>query len=189
MLCLLGGLIGALVGSGGATAMSKFFQWNTIISPTRDRRWRSCSRPSSAWCSASGRPAARRVWIRSWRCGTSSGGPRGSGCRGARTASGGMASRGRRRICAPRPRCPALPHQREVERQLRRACAPSGLPPRRARSDSVAARRAPTARTAGRVASTTRRVLISALPSVSTTNWTATRPPTPRSRSDAGNSG
>ena len=32
VLCLLGGLIGALVGSGGATAMSKFFQWNTIIS-------------------------------------------------------------------------------------------------------------------------------------------------------------
>ena len=34
VLCLLGGLIGALVGSGGATAMSKFFQWNTIISPS-----------------------------------------------------------------------------------------------------------------------------------------------------------
>jgi putative ABC transport system permease protein len=33
VLCLLGGLIGALVGSGGATAMSAFFQWNTIISP------------------------------------------------------------------------------------------------------------------------------------------------------------
>ena len=33
MLCLLGGVIGALVGSGGATAMSAFFQWNTIISP------------------------------------------------------------------------------------------------------------------------------------------------------------
>ena len=33
VLCLLGGLIGALVGSGGATAMSKFFNWNTIISP------------------------------------------------------------------------------------------------------------------------------------------------------------
>jgi putative ABC transport system permease protein len=33
VLCLLGGLIGALVGSGGATAMSMFFQWNTIISP------------------------------------------------------------------------------------------------------------------------------------------------------------
>jgi putative ABC transport system permease protein len=32
VLCLLGGLIGALVGSGGATAMSMFFQWNTIIS-------------------------------------------------------------------------------------------------------------------------------------------------------------
>ena len=32
VLCLLGGLIGALVGSGGATAMSRFFQWNTIIS-------------------------------------------------------------------------------------------------------------------------------------------------------------
>ena len=34
VLCLLGGLIGALVGSGGATAMSKFFNWNTIISPS-----------------------------------------------------------------------------------------------------------------------------------------------------------
>jgi putative ABC transport system permease protein len=33
VLCLLGGLIGAVVGSGGATAMSAFFQWNTIISP------------------------------------------------------------------------------------------------------------------------------------------------------------
>ena len=33
VLCLLGGLIGALVGSGGATAMSRFFNWNTIISP------------------------------------------------------------------------------------------------------------------------------------------------------------
>ena len=33
VLCLLGGLIGALVGSGGATAMSAFFQWNTVISP------------------------------------------------------------------------------------------------------------------------------------------------------------
>jgi putative ABC transport system permease protein len=34
VLCLLGGLIGALVGSGGAIAMSAFFQWNTIISPS-----------------------------------------------------------------------------------------------------------------------------------------------------------
>ncbi|HTK48179.1 MAG TPA: ABC transporter permease [Gemmatimonadaceae bacterium] len=34
VLCLMGGLIGALVGSGGATAMSAFFQWNTIISPS-----------------------------------------------------------------------------------------------------------------------------------------------------------
>jgi len=32
VLCLLGGLVGALVGSGGATAMSRFFNWNTIIS-------------------------------------------------------------------------------------------------------------------------------------------------------------
>ena len=38
VLCLLGGLIGVLVGSGGATAMSAFFQWNTIISSERDRR-------------------------------------------------------------------------------------------------------------------------------------------------------
>jgi putative ABC transport system permease protein len=34
VLCLLGGLVGALVGSGGAIAMSAFFQWNTIISPS-----------------------------------------------------------------------------------------------------------------------------------------------------------
>ncbi|MDB4914848.1 MAG: MacB-like periplasmic core domain protein [Gemmatimonadetes bacterium] len=34
VLCLLGGLVGALVGSGGATAMSAFFAWNTSISPT-----------------------------------------------------------------------------------------------------------------------------------------------------------
>ncbi|MEP6990830.1 MAG: ABC transporter permease [bacterium] len=33
VLCLLGGLIGAAVGSGGALAMSKFAQWNTQISP------------------------------------------------------------------------------------------------------------------------------------------------------------
>ena len=32
VLCLLGGLIGAAVGSGGAAAMSKFAQWNTQIS-------------------------------------------------------------------------------------------------------------------------------------------------------------
>ena len=34
VLCLLGGLIGAAVGSGGAAAMSKFAQWNTQISPS-----------------------------------------------------------------------------------------------------------------------------------------------------------
>jgi putative ABC transport system permease protein len=33
VLCLLGGLVGALVGSGSAFAMSTFFQWNTVISP------------------------------------------------------------------------------------------------------------------------------------------------------------
>ncbi len=33
VLCLLGGLIGILVGSGGATAMSKAFAWNVKISP------------------------------------------------------------------------------------------------------------------------------------------------------------
>jgi putative ABC transport system permease protein len=33
VLCLLGGLIGAAVGSGGAAAMSAFAQWNTQISP------------------------------------------------------------------------------------------------------------------------------------------------------------
>jgi putative ABC transport system permease protein len=32
VLCLLGGLIGALVGSGGAAAMSAFAQWNTQVS-------------------------------------------------------------------------------------------------------------------------------------------------------------
>ncbi|HEY5441771.1 MAG TPA: FtsX-like permease family protein, partial [Gemmatimonadaceae bacterium] len=32
VLCLLGGLIGAAVGSGGAIAMSAFAQWNTQIS-------------------------------------------------------------------------------------------------------------------------------------------------------------
>jgi len=34
VLCLLGGLIGAVVGSGGAAAMSTFAQWNTQISPS-----------------------------------------------------------------------------------------------------------------------------------------------------------
>ena len=34
VLCLLGGLVGAAVGSGGAMAMSKFAQWNTQISPS-----------------------------------------------------------------------------------------------------------------------------------------------------------
>jgi len=34
VLCVLGGIIGALVGSGGAMAMSAFAQWNTQISPS-----------------------------------------------------------------------------------------------------------------------------------------------------------
>jgi putative ABC transport system permease protein len=34
VLCLMGGLVGALVGSGGAAAMSAFAQWNTQISPS-----------------------------------------------------------------------------------------------------------------------------------------------------------
>ncbi|MES2179473.1 MAG: ABC transporter permease [Gemmatimonadota bacterium] len=34
VLCLLGGLVGAMVGSGGALAMSKMAQWNTQISPS-----------------------------------------------------------------------------------------------------------------------------------------------------------
>jgi putative ABC transport system permease protein len=33
VLCLLGGAIGVLFGSGGAYALSKFFKWNTLISP------------------------------------------------------------------------------------------------------------------------------------------------------------
>jgi putative ABC transport system permease protein len=33
VLCCLGGIIGILVGSGGATAMSAAFQWNVKISP------------------------------------------------------------------------------------------------------------------------------------------------------------
>lgn len=33
VLCCLGGLIGILVGSGGATLLSNLFQWNTRISP------------------------------------------------------------------------------------------------------------------------------------------------------------
>ncbi|MEO8333716.1 MAG: ABC transporter permease [bacterium] len=34
VLCVLGGIIGAMVGSGGAAAMSVFAQWNTQISPS-----------------------------------------------------------------------------------------------------------------------------------------------------------
>jgi putative ABC transport system permease protein len=34
VLCLMGGLVGALVGSGGAAAMSAFARWNTQISPS-----------------------------------------------------------------------------------------------------------------------------------------------------------
>ncbi len=34
VLCVLGGIIGAVVGSGGAAAMSAFAQWNTQISPS-----------------------------------------------------------------------------------------------------------------------------------------------------------
>jgi putative ABC transport system permease protein len=34
VLCVLGGIIGAVVGSGGAMAMSAFAQWNTQISPS-----------------------------------------------------------------------------------------------------------------------------------------------------------
>ena len=33
VLCLVGGLIGVLCGSGGAIALSKIFHWNTLISP------------------------------------------------------------------------------------------------------------------------------------------------------------
>jgi putative ABC transport system permease protein len=33
VLCLLGGLIGIIIGSGGATAMSKAFAWNVKVSP------------------------------------------------------------------------------------------------------------------------------------------------------------
>jgi putative ABC transport system permease protein len=33
VLCLLGGLIGILFGTGGAYAISKFLKWNTLISP------------------------------------------------------------------------------------------------------------------------------------------------------------
>jgi putative ABC transport system permease protein len=33
VLCLLGGLVGVILGSGGATAMSKAFAWNVKISP------------------------------------------------------------------------------------------------------------------------------------------------------------
>ena len=32
MLCLLGGLIGVLIGGGGAMALSRVFSWNTEIS-------------------------------------------------------------------------------------------------------------------------------------------------------------
>jgi putative ABC transport system permease protein len=34
VLCVLGGILGAAVGSGGAAAMSAFAQWNTQISPS-----------------------------------------------------------------------------------------------------------------------------------------------------------
>jgi putative ABC transport system permease protein len=33
VLCLLGGTIGVLFGSGGAFALSRIFKWNTLISP------------------------------------------------------------------------------------------------------------------------------------------------------------
>jgi putative ABC transport system permease protein len=33
VLCLVGGLLGVLFGSGGALALAKFFKWNTLISP------------------------------------------------------------------------------------------------------------------------------------------------------------
>jgi putative ABC transport system permease protein len=33
VLCLVGGLLGVLFGSGGALAMAKIFKWNTLISP------------------------------------------------------------------------------------------------------------------------------------------------------------
>jgi putative ABC transport system permease protein len=34
VLCMLGGIVGILVGSGGAAAMSQLFQWNVKISPS-----------------------------------------------------------------------------------------------------------------------------------------------------------
>jgi putative ABC transport system permease protein len=33
VLCMVGGIMGILIGSGGAIALAKFLQWNTLISP------------------------------------------------------------------------------------------------------------------------------------------------------------
>jgi putative ABC transport system permease protein len=34
VLCMVGGILGILIGSGGAIALARFLQWNTLISPT-----------------------------------------------------------------------------------------------------------------------------------------------------------
>jgi putative ABC transport system permease protein len=34
VLCMVGGILGILIGSGSAVALARFLQWNTLISPT-----------------------------------------------------------------------------------------------------------------------------------------------------------
>jgi hypothetical protein len=64
-LCLLGGVLGILLGVGAAILLSRVMQWNTLISPPLGSVRRS---DSSSGC---GRPDALPGWIPSWLCGTS----------------------------------------------------------------------------------------------------------------------
>ena len=70
VLCLVGGMLGILLGVGRAMALSKLLQWNTLISPTAVAVAFVFSAPSGS-SSGSGRPAGPRSSIRSRRCGTS----------------------------------------------------------------------------------------------------------------------
>ena len=70
-LCLLGGLLGILLGVGTAVLLAKVMQWNTLISPDGSRRSPSPSARRWDSSSASGRPAEPQSWIPSSPCGTS----------------------------------------------------------------------------------------------------------------------
>jgi putative ABC transport system permease protein len=70
VLASLGGLIGIVLATGASMGWPALMEVPYLFNPA-STCCRSCSRPPSAWCSATSRPAARRAWTRSTRCGTS----------------------------------------------------------------------------------------------------------------------